>query len=72
MKIIQKLFMHSLPHEIFMPCQIFVPSAIIPHDVLIHIFVSRWLLRGGVQEKVAHVATASDDFEGLILLFKGH
>lgn len=53
MKIIQKLFMHSLAHEIFIPCQTFVPSTVTPWDVLIHLCVAldvgggyrrRWLM----------------------------
>lgn len=40
MKIIQELFMHSLPHEIFISCQIFVPSTVTPCDVLIHLCVA--------------------------------
>lgn len=53
MKIIQKLFMHSLAHEIFIPCQIFVPSTVTPCEVLIHLCVAldvgggyrrRWLM----------------------------
>lgn len=46
MKIVQKLFTHSPTHEIFMPRQIFVPSTVTPRDVLIRIFVSRWLRVG--------------------------
>lgn len=59
--------MHSLPHEIFISCQIFVPSTVTPCDVLIHRCVA--LDVGGVQEeKVARVAITGDDSECQMLL----
>ena len=67
MKIIQELFMHSLTHEIFMPCQIFVPSTITPCHVLIQFCVSL-ALGGEPQEKLVHTAITHDDSESQMLL----
>lgn len=45
MKIIQKLFMHSLTYDACTPCQIFVPSTAAPW-MLVGIFVLLWIREG--------------------------
>lgn len=62
-----RVFMHSLTHEIFMPCQIFVPNPITPCQVLIHFCVSL-AMGGGPQEKVVHIAITHHDSGSQMLL----